>query len=127
MVFNFLKQTKKDHLPEREVVQINGENIIFNSRGLIPAIILKIERKKTEVIDLIYMNPESLDLSIKSGEVYTYRRSTGQIERLGMESETGYRIESIKLGKRHRSLLITVAADDKLKDNQCFKIELFKK
>ena len=48
MVFNFLKRTKKDHLPEREVVQINGENIIFNSRGLIPVIIQKIEKKKTD-------------------------------------------------------------------------------
>jgi len=127
MAFNFLKRAKKDHLPDREVVKINGENIIFNSKGLIPAIIQKNVRKKAEVIDLIYMNPEALDLSIKSSEVYTYRRSTGQIERLGMESETGYRIDSIKLGKRHRSLLITVTADHKLKDNQCFKIELFKK
>jgi len=107
--------------------KINGENIIFNSKGLIPAIIQKNVRKKAEVIDLIYMNPEALDLSIKSGEVYAYRRSTSQIERLGMESENGFTIESIKLGKRHRSLLITVTADDILKDKQCFKIELFKK
>ncbi len=127
MAFNFLKRAKKDHPPDRDVVQINGENIVFNSKGLIPAIIQKIEKNKTEVIDLIFMNPEALDLSIKSGEVFTYRRSTGQIERLGIESETGFRIESIKLGKRHRSLLITVSAVDKLIDKQCFKIELFKK
>jgi phosphoribosyl-AMP cyclohydrolase len=126
MAFNFLKQAKKNFLSDRDVIQIRGENIIFNSKGLIPAIVQKLEGKETEVIDLIYMNPEALELSIKSGEVFRFRRSTEQMERLGLESEMGFRIKSIKIGKKHRSLLITVGGDEKLKNRQSFQIEIFK-
>jgi hypothetical protein len=106
MAFNFLKQAKKNFLSDRDVIQIRGENIIFNSKGLIPAIVQKLEGKETEVIDLIYMNE--------------------QMERLGLESEMGFRIKSIKIGKKHRSLLITVGGDEKLKNRQSFQIEIFK-
>ncbi|MEJ2048710.1 MAG: hypothetical protein P8Y60_02490 [Calditrichota bacterium] len=126
MAFNFLKQAKKNNIPNRDVIQIRGENIIFNSKGLIPAIVQKLNGKKTEVIDLIYLNPEALELSIKSGEVFRYRRSTEQLERLGLESEIGFRIKSVKIGKKHRSLLITVIGDEKLIKRQSFKIEIFK-
>ena len=126
MAFNFLKQAKKNNIPNRDVIQIRGENIIFNSKGLIPAIVQKLNGKKTEVIDLIYLNPEALELSIKSGEVFRYRRSTEQLERLGLESEMGFRIKSVKIGKKHRSLLITVIGDEKLIKRQSFKIEIFK-
>ena len=93
---------------------------------MIPAIVQKLEGKEIEVIDLVYMNPEALELSIKSGEVFRYRRSTEQLERLGLESEIGFRIKSVKIGKKHRSLLITVSGDEKLKNRQSFQIEIFK-
>lgn len=124
MILNIFKRSKNERTGRRDKLQINGQTLVFNSRGLIPAIIQRIKQKNKEVIDLVYMNIEAFDLSIKFRKVYVFRRSKQQVELLGKESENGFQIKSIKLSKNHRSLLITVSADKKLSERQAFITEI---
>ena len=48
------------------------ENIRFNDKGLIPAIIQ--DYKSRQVLTLCYMNSDALTKTLEEGKVYVYRR-----------------------------------------------------
>ncbi|UCG54824.1 MAG: phosphoribosyl-AMP cyclohydrolase [Dehalococcoidia bacterium] len=56
----------------------------FDNRGLVPAIIQ--DDKSGEVLMLGYMNSESLELTLSSGEVWFYSRSRGELWNKGATS-----------------------------------------
>ncbi|MBI4974638.1 MAG: phosphoribosyl-AMP cyclohydrolase [Candidatus Omnitrophica bacterium] len=67
------------------------ENIKFDDKGLIPAVIQD-ERSK-RVLTLSFMNREALEKTINEGKVYVYRRSSA---RLMMKGEMSGCIQKVK-------------------------------
>lgn len=101
------------HNSRREVQSfaIGEEKVVFNSRGLIPAVLQARIRDELRVVDLIYFNKEALQLSLNSGVLFVYRRSKRSVERLGEKTGNTYKIKSIQVSLNHRSLLITILDD----------------
>ncbi len=60
------------------------ENLKFNEKGLIPAIVQ--DADSGEVLMLGYMNEESLGLTLSSGEVWFYSRSRQELWHKGATS-----------------------------------------
>jgi phosphoribosyl-AMP cyclohydrolase len=60
------------------------ENLKFNDKGLIPAIVQ--DADSGEVLMLGYMNEESLRLTLSSGEVWFYSRSRKELWHKGTTS-----------------------------------------
>lgn len=60
------------------------KNIKFNEKGLIPAIVQ--DADTGEVLMLGYMNRESLELTLSSGEVWFYSRSRKELWHKGTTS-----------------------------------------
>jgi len=60
------------------------ENLKFNEKGLIPAIVQ--DADSGEVLMLGYMNRESLELTLSSGEVWFYSRSRKELWHKGTTS-----------------------------------------
>lgn len=63
---------------------MNHDEINFDERGLVPAIVQHAETK--EVLTLAYMNKESLQKSIETGETWFYSRSRQQLWHKGETS-----------------------------------------
>ncbi len=60
------------------------ENLKFDEKGLIPAIVQ--DADSGEVLMLGYMNKESLELTLSSGEVWFYSRSRKELWHKGATS-----------------------------------------
>jgi phosphoribosyl-AMP cyclohydrolase len=105
-------------------VEIGPYRFSLNSRGRIPVILQRMNQKKGEVFDLVYMDLESLKISLRTREVYIYRRSKKAVEKLYNQPEEGYLIQSIKIAKNGRSLLIMVHSEKFGKGNQTFIHEI---
>ena len=60
------------------------ENLKFNENGLIPAIVQ--DADSGEVLMLGYMNRESIELTLSSGEVWFYSRSRQELWHKGATS-----------------------------------------
>ena len=67
------------------------ENIKFNEKGLIPAIIA--DDADGRVLTLCYMNREAIEKSLEEGKIYLFRRSK---DRLMLKGETSGHIQVIK-------------------------------
>lgn len=67
------------------------DKIIFDEKGLIPAIIQ--DQKTKKVLTLCYMNKEALDKTLKEGRIYVFRRSKS---RLMMKGETSGHTQVVK-------------------------------
>lgn len=67
------------------------ENIKFDEKGLVPAIVQNIKTGK--VLMLAYMNQESLDLTLKTKKTWFYSRSR---EKLWNKGETSGNFQNIK-------------------------------
>ena len=63
---------------------VNIDNLKFDEKGLIPAIVQDYYTKK--VLTLAYMNRESLEISVKEGRTCFYSRSRKKLWRKGEES-----------------------------------------
>ncbi len=105
-------------------IEIGPYRMILNSRGRIPVILQIKQNERNEVFDLVYMNLEALKLSLRTREVYVYRRSKKMVEKFYSQAEKGYFIDSIKICKNGRSLLMTVRADQFSSENQAFRDEI---
>ena len=90
---------------------IGEEKIVFNSRGLVPAILQAPINGSPRTLDLVYLNTRALELSLNSGVLFVYRRSKKQVERLGENTGNTYKIQSIHISRNHRTLLITILDD----------------
>ena len=80
----------------------------FNSNGLIPAIIQ--QYNTNEILMLAWMNKESLEESIKTGQTCFWSRSKKRLWKKGETSGNIQIIKSIKLDCDNDTLLIKVDA-----------------
>lgn len=78
----------------------------FDSQGLIPAIIQDAETK--EVLTLAYMNEESFQKSIETGETWFYSRSRQELWHKGATSGHTQRIQSISYDCDQDALVVLV-------------------
>lgn len=86
------------------------ENLKFDDKGLIPAIIQ--DAKSKEVLTLCYMNREALEKTLAEGLVYVYRRSKGCLMMKGQTSGCVQKVKSLCIDCEGNSLLLKV--DQKL-------------
>jgi phosphoribosyl-AMP cyclohydrolase / phosphoribosyl-ATP pyrophosphohydrolase len=70
------------------------EEISFGDDGLVPCVTQ--DHASGEVLTLAYMNPESLRLTVETGEVHFFSRSRGQIWRKGETSGNVQRVRQLR-------------------------------
>lgn len=85
------------------------ENLKFDEKGLIPAIVTDTETK--QVLTLAYMNRESLEISMREGRTCFYSRSRQELWRKGETSGNVQRIVSITADCDGDALLVEVRKD----------------
>ena len=88
---------------------INIDELKFDEKGLIPAIVVDAENKK--VLTLAYMNKESLEISIKEGKTCFWSRSRGELWRKGETSGNYQHIVSIVADCDKDALTVEVKKD----------------
>ena len=88
---------------------INIDNLKFDDKGLIPAIVVDSISKK--VLTLAYMNRESLEISIKEGKTCFWSRSRGELWRKGETSGNFQHIVSITADCDSDALVVMVEKD----------------
>ena len=79
-------------------------NLNFNDKGLIPAIIQ--DANTGEILMLGYMNEESIDLTLSSGEVWFYSRSRQELWHKGETSGNIIKVAEIRRDCENNSLLV---------------------
>ena len=85
------------------------EELKFDEKGLIPAIVVDAETKK--VLTLAYMNRESLEISMKEGKTCFYSRSRQALWRKGETSGNYQHIVSITADCDNDALTVVVEKD----------------
>ncbi len=88
---------------------INIDNLKFDDKGLIPAIVVDSISKK--VLTLAYMNRESLEISMKEGKTCFWSRSRGELWRKGETSGNFQHIVSITADCDSDALVVMVEKD----------------
>jgi phosphoribosyl-AMP cyclohydrolase / phosphoribosyl-ATP pyrophosphohydrolase len=81
-------------------------NVKFDEKGLVPAIIQDADTK--EVLTLAYMNEESLQKTIESGETWFYSRSRQELWHKGATSGNTQTVASINYDCDQDALLVQV-------------------
>ncbi|RAV09052.1 bifunctional phosphoribosyl-AMP cyclohydrolase/phosphoribosyl-ATP diphosphatase HisIE [Paenibacillus contaminans] len=82
------------------------ENIRWNAEGLVPAIVQDAASK--EVLMMAYMNRESLERTLKSGETWFWSRSRGEYWHKGATSGNTQKVNSIAYDCDADTLLVKV-------------------
>lgn len=82
------------------------ENIKFNEKGLVPAIIQ--DEKSKRVLTLCYMNADALTKTVEEGKIYVFRRSKGRLMLKGETSGCVQRVRSLSIDCEGNSILFTV-------------------
>mgnify|MGYP002580969170 FL=1 len=88
---------------------ININELKFDEKGLIPAIVVDNNTKK--VLTLAYMNKESLEISIKEGKTCFWSRSRQELWRKGETSGNYQNIVSITADCDRDALTVNVVKD----------------
>ena len=88
---------------------INIDNLKFDDKGLIPAIVVDSISKK--VLTLAYMNRESLEISMKEGKTCFWSRSRNELWRKGETSGNFQHIVSITADCDNDALVVLVEKD----------------
>ena len=88
---------------------MNTDELRFDEKGLIPAIVVDASSKK--VLTLAYMNRESLEISIKEGRTCFWSRSRGELWRKGETSGNVQHIVSITADCDKDALIVLVEKD----------------
>ena len=83
-----------------------SENLKFDGKGLIPAIIQ--DYKTKQVLTLCYMNGDALDKTLEEGKVYVYRRSKGRVMMKGETSGCIQKVRSLCIDCEGNSILFEV-------------------
>ncbi|MCM3786392.1 bifunctional phosphoribosyl-AMP cyclohydrolase/phosphoribosyl-ATP diphosphatase HisIE [Neobacillus mesonae] len=86
--------------------EIAIEAVRFDEKGLVPAIVQDIDTK--EVLMMAYMNKESLEKSIESGETWFWSRSRNELWHKGATSGNVQSIVSMKYDCDGDTLLVLV-------------------
>ena len=85
---------------------MNIEEIKFDERGLVPAIVQNARTRR--VLTLAYMNKESLQRTLETGETWFWSRSRQQLWHKGETSGHTQRVEAISLDCDADALLVDV-------------------
>jgi phosphoribosyl-AMP cyclohydrolase / phosphoribosyl-ATP pyrophosphohydrolase len=85
---------------------MNIDEIKFDEKGLVAAIVQDIATK--EVLTLAYMNKESLEKSVETGETWFYSRSRAELWHKGATSGNTQKIHQIKYDCDKDALLVLV-------------------
>jgi phosphoribosyl-AMP cyclohydrolase / phosphoribosyl-ATP pyrophosphohydrolase len=85
---------------------MNLANIRFDEKGLVPAIVQDVQSK--EVLMLAYMNKESLQKSLETGETWFYSRSRQELWHKGATSGHTQRIVDMRYDCDSDALLVLV-------------------
>ena len=88
---------------------LNIDELKFDEKGLIPAIVVDANTKK--VLTLAYMNRESLEISMKEGITCFWSRSRGELWRKGETSGNWQHIVSIVADCDKDALTVNVVKD----------------
>ena len=88
---------------------INVNELKFDDKGLIPAIVVDAITKK--VLTLAYMNKESLEISLKEGKTCFFSRSRQKLWRKGETSGNFQHIVSITTDCDNDALVVVVEKD----------------
>ena len=105
---------------------INIENLKFDEKGLIPAIVVDAESKK--VLTLAYMNKESLEISIKEERTCLWSRSRKELWRKGETSGNYQHIVNIQADCDKDALTVYVLKDGPAchtGTDSCFNDDIF--
>ena len=106
---------------------MNLDNIKFDEKGPIPAVIVDADTKK--VLTVAYMNRESLEISIKEKKTCFWSRSRQELWRKGETSGNYQHIVSITSDCDNDALVVVVKKDGPachLGTDSCFNNLLFK-
>ncbi|RMF60387.1 MAG: hypothetical protein D6748_04190 [Calditrichaeota bacterium] len=97
----------------------------LDSKGLIPVILQDAETQ--EVLRLAYMDRWALNITLEEGIVFVYRRHSRRLEKLGEKKNLVYKVQSVKLEKSKKVLLMKVLPEGsgKAKSSFIHEIELF--
>lgn len=85
---------------------IDWEKVKFDERGLVPAVVQDAQSK--EVLMMAYMNKESLQKTLESGETWFWSRSRGELWHKGGTSGNTQKVVSISLDCDGDTLLVKV-------------------
>ena len=105
---------------------IDINNLKFDEKGLIPAIVTDAVSKK--VLTLAYMNKESLEISLKKGLTCFWSRSRNELWLKGETSGNYQHIVSVTTDCDADALLISVEKDGPachLGNDSCFENKIF--
>jgi len=80
--------------------------ILYNDQGLIPAIVQDVTTE--QVLMLAWMNEDSFNLTMKTGETHFWSRSRGELWHKGETSGNTQKVETISLDCDGDTLLISV-------------------
>lgn len=83
-----------------------AENLKFDDKGLIPAIIQ--DYKSRQVLTLCYMNSDALIKTLEEGKIYVFRRSKGRVMVKGETSGCIQKVKSLCIDCEGNSLLFAV-------------------
>ncbi|MCM3043553.1 bifunctional phosphoribosyl-AMP cyclohydrolase/phosphoribosyl-ATP diphosphatase HisIE [Bacillus altitudinis] len=83
-----------------------ANELIFNDAGLIPAIVQDAQSK--EVLTLAYMNQESYEKTLETGETWFFSRSRNELWHKGATSGHTQRVTSIRYDCDQDALLVLV-------------------
>ena len=81
------------------------DDLKLDAQGLLPAIIQ--DADTNEVLMLGYMNPESLEKTLSSGEVWLYSRSRQELWHKGATSGNRLIVSSVSLDCDRDTVLVT--------------------
>lgn len=81
-------------------------NVKFNEQGLVPAVVQDAQSK--EVLTVAYMNEESLQKTIETGETWFYSRSRRELWHKGATSRNIQKVVSIKADCDQDALVVEV-------------------
>ncbi|WP_342563789.1 bifunctional phosphoribosyl-AMP cyclohydrolase/phosphoribosyl-ATP diphosphatase HisIE [Paenibacillus sp. FSL R7-0345] len=101
------------------------ENIRWNESGLLPAVVQ--DARTLEVLMFAYMNPESLRLSLTSGQTWFWSRSRSELWHKGGTSGNTQAISSIHYDCDSDTLLVKVVPEGPAchtGENTCFYREI---
>lgn len=87
-------------------IKHQSSNIKWDERGLVPAIVQDVTTN--EVLTLAYMNAESLQLTLESGETWFWSRSRGELWHKGATSGNTQRVVEIRYDCDGDTLLVRV-------------------
>lgn len=105
---------------------VNIEDLKFDEKGLIPAVVVDVESKK--VLTVAYMNRESLQISINEGRTCFWSRSRQELWRKGETSGNVQHIVSITADCDRDALVVEVEKEGPachLGTDSCFEYPLY--